>query len=278
MFKITDIKGKAELSNKLEMPYLGLGVYLSKEGNEVINAVNWAIEAGYRHIDTASLYENEVGVGKGVRASGVPRHEIFVTTKVWNSDQGFHSTLRAFDDSLKKLNMDYVDLYLIHWPVKGKYTETWKALEKIYKEGRAKAIGVSNFLEHHLIDLMSLTEIVPMVNQVEFHPKLLSPTLLKFCQQNNIQFQSWSPLMQGKIFEIKMLQEIAAKYSKDVAQLVIRWNLQKGVVVIPKSVHKERIISNSQVFDFQISDEDMNKIDSLDNTYRLGADPDNFHF
>ena len=278
MFKITDIKGKAELSNKLEMPYLGLGVYLSKEGNEVINAVNWAIEAGYRHIDTASLYENEVGVGKGVRASGVPRHELFVTTKVWNSDQGFHSTLRAFDDSSKKLNMDYVDLYLIHWPVKGKYTETWKALEKIYREGRAKAIGVSNFLEHHLIDLMGFAEIAPMVNQVEFHPKLISPTLLKFCQQNNIQFQSWSPLMQGKIFEIKMLQEIAAKYSKDVAQLVIRWNLQKGVVVIPKSVHKERIISNSQVFDFQISDEDMNKIDSLDNTYRLGADPDNFNF
>jgi diketogulonate reductase-like aldo/keto reductase len=278
MFKISNIEGSASLSNKVKMPYLGLGVYQSKDGMEVINAINWALEAGYRHIDTATLYENEIGVGRAVRESGIKRSELFITTKVWNSDQGYESTLKVFDNSLKKLKLDYIDLYLIHWPVKGKYKETWKAIERIYKNGGVKAIGVSNFLEQHLVDLMNDSEIVPMVNQVEFHPKLILSSLLEFCNKKNIQFQSWSPLMHGEIFGIKLLGELASKYNKDVAQLVIRWNLQKGVVVIPKSVRKERIISNANVFDFEISQADMDKIENLNSNYRIGADPNDFNF
>jgi methylglyoxal/glyoxal reductase len=275
---ITDINGSVTLSNGVKMPYLGLGVYLMKEGNEIDSAIKFAFQKGYRHIDTASLYENEKGVGKAVNTSNMPRSEIFVTTKVWNSDQGYDSTLKAFDKSLKLLNMPYVDLYLIHWPVKGKYKETWKAMEQIYKSGRAKAIGVSNFLEHQLVDLFTVAEIKPMVNQVEFHPLLVQQNLIDFCKQNNIQYQAWSPLMQGKVFEIELLKEIASKYKKTVAQIVLRWNLQKGVVTIPKSVNHERIIENSQIFDFEISDEDVKRIDSLDKNSRIGADPDNFNF
>lgn len=276
--KITDIKGTAKLANGIEMPYLGLGVYLAQEGNEVINACNYAIEAGYRHIDTAALYENEKGVGIAVKECGVLRKEIFVTSKVWNSNQGYESTLRAYDVSLKKLGMDYLDLYLIHWPVKGKYKDTWRALEKIYKEGRVKAIGVSNFLKHQLEDLLHSAEIKPMVNQMEFHPFLIQQELIDFCTSHNIQYQAWSPLMQGKIIDVKLLKDLAKKYDKTVAQIVLRWDLQKGVITIPKSVRKEIIISNAQLFDFELSSGDVKLIDSLDKGYRTGADPDNFNF
>lgn len=276
--KITDIKGTVTLANGVEMPYLGLGVYLAKEGNEVINACRYALDAGYRHIDTASLYENEKGVGLAVKQSGIPRNEIFITTKVWNSDQGYESTLRAFDHSLKKLDSGYIDLYLVHWPVKGKYKETWRALEKIYKDGKVKAIGVSNFLKHQLEDLLTSVDIAPMVNQVEFHPYAVQQDLIDFCHARNIRFEAWSPLMQGKIFEIDTLKKIASKYNRSVAQIVLRWDLQKGVITIPKSVRQEIIISNSQLFDFELSAEDMKTIDSLDKNQRIGAHPDHFDF
>lgn len=276
--KITDLSGTVKLSNGVEMPYLGLGVYLAREGSEVINACKYAIEAGYRHIDTASLYENEKGVGIAVKESQVPRKEMFITSKVWNSQQGFDSTLRAFDESLKKLGTDYLDLYLIHWPVRGKYKETWRALETLYTEGRVRAIGVSNFLKHQLEDLLTAVEIKPMVNQVEFHPYAVQQELIDFCHGHSIRFEAWSPLMQGKVFEIKPLKDLAAKYHKTVAQIVLRWDLQKGVITIPKSVRKEIIISNAQLFDFELTDQDIREIDSLDKNQRIGAHPDHFDF
>ena len=277
---ITDISGTTRLSNGVAMPVLGLGVYKAREGREVVQSVQHAFEAGYRHIDTASFYKNEKGVGEAVRASGLPREELFITTKVWNDDQGYEHTLAAFDKSLEELGMDYIDLYLIHWPVPGKYLETWKALEKLYSEGKVKAIGVSNFLEHHLNDILNNFSIVPMVLQNEFHPRLVQQPLLDFCKKNNIQYESWSPLMRGEVFKLDTLKELAEKYHKTIAQVVIRWNLQKGVVTIPKSVHRDRIFENAAVFDFEISEEDMHKIDALDREERTGADPDDFmdHF
>jgi methylglyoxal/glyoxal reductase len=276
--KIFDIRGTFELHNGVLMPYFGLGVFLIKDGDVVIQAVKQALSAGYIHIDTASLYGNEQGVGQAVASSGRPRKEIFITSKVWNSDQGYDSTLRAFDKSMKLLAFEYLDLYLVHWPVKDKYIETWKALERIYAEGRVRAIGVSNFLHHHLEDLLPHCDTVPMVNQMEFHPRLVQQNLLDYCASHKIQYEAWSPLMQGKIFHIHELQMLAAKYGKNVAQIVLRWNLQKGVITIPKSVHRERIISNAQLFDFEITAEDMLAIDGLDTNERVGADPDNFNF
>ncbi len=275
---ITDIRGTVELNNGVKMPYLGLGVFLAKEGEQVRECVLTALRAGYRHIDTATFYENERGVGEALAASGIPRDEIFVTTKVWNSDQGYDRTLRAFDKSLKLLNVDVLDLYLVHWPVKGKYAETWKALEKLYEDGRVRAIGVSNFLRHHLEDLIPRCRVRPMVNQMEFHPRLVQQDLIDFCHAHGIQYEGWSPLMQGRIFDMPELKSLAAKYRKDVAQLVLRWDLQKGVVTIPKSVRKERIESNAALFDFAIAPEDMAAIDRLDRAERVGPDPDNFDF
>ena len=276
--KITDLRGTWELHNGVRMPYLGLGVFLVDEGDEIIRAVKDALSVGYRHIDTAALYGNERGVGQAIASSDIPRGEIFVTSKVWNSDQGFDNTLRAFDRSMGLLGFDYLDLYLVHWPVKGKYIETWKALERLYTEGRVRAIGVSNFMLHHLEDLLPHCETMPMVNQMEFHPRLIQQPLVDFCTSNKIQYEAWSPLMQGKIFSVRELQLLAAKYRKNVAQLVLRWSLQKGVITIPKSVHTERILSNAQIFDFEILPEDMLAIDRLDTHERVGADPDNFNF
>ncbi len=275
---ISDIKGTVTLHNGIAMPYLGLGVFQVNDGKEVIDAVQNALAAGYRHIDTASLYRNEKGVGEAIRKSEIPRNKIFVTSKVWNSDQGYDSTMHAFEKSLKLFGFDYLDLYLVHWPVKGKYKETWKALEKLYAEKRVRAIGVSNFLQHHLDDILSYCNIKPMVNQMEFHPYLVQQDLIDYCRAQEIQYEAWSPLMQGKIVGVPELQKLAAKYKKDVAQLVLRWDLQKGVVTIPKSVRKERIISNAKIFDFEISSDDMTAIDRLDRHERVGADPDNFNF
>ncbi|WP_299189658.1 aldo/keto reductase [uncultured Aquimarina sp.] len=278
MKKITDIKGTFRLHNGIEMPYFGLGVYLSDNDKEVIDAVQWALEDGYRHIDTASIYKNEEGVGTAILNSSVPRDEIFVVSKVWNADQGYESTLKAFEKSLQRLQLNYLDLYLIHWPVEGKYIETWKALEKLYKDGVIKAIGVSNFLEHHLENLMQTSEIKPMVNQMEFHPHLVQQDLIDFCNKHHIQYEAWSPMMQGKIFELSILDNLSKKYNKTAAQIVLRWNLQKGVITIPKSSKKHRIIDNANLFDFELSKEDINYIDSLDKHQRLGPDPDNFNF
>ncbi len=278
MSAITTLDGSFQLHNGVNMPYLGLGVYLSENGNEVIQAVEWALEAGYRHIDTASIYKNEEGVGEGLRHSGISRDDQFIVSKVWNADQGFESTLRAYDESLKRLGLEYLDLYLIHWPTKGKYKETWKALEKIYAEGRVRAIGVSNFLQHQLEDLLTEAEVVPMVNQMEFHPYLVQQELLDFCASKSIQYEAWSPLMQGHIFELEVMRELADKYGKSIAQIVLRWDLQKGVVTIPKSVKKERITSNADLFDFELSAEDVAILDGLNRGKRFGPDPDNFDF
>ncbi len=260
------------------MPYFGLGVYLSKDGNEVINAVKYALENGYRHIDTASIYKNEKGVGEGIKQSGVTREDIFVVSKVWNSDQGYDTTLKAFDDSLKRLDLDYLDLYLVHWPKEGLYKDTWRAMEKLYKEKRVRAIGVSNFLKHHLEDLMGAAEIVPMVNQMEFHPYLVQQELIDFCHENGIQYEAWSPMMQGHIFEMEEFKGLAEKYNKTIAQIVLRWDLQKGVVTIPKSAKNSRILANADIFDFELQASDMALLDAMDQGKRFGPDPDNFDF
>ncbi|WP_372974062.1 aldo/keto reductase [Muriicola sp.] len=278
MNHITDIKGGFTLNNGVKMPYFGLGVYLSKEGQEVINAVKWALEEGYRHIDTASIYGNEAGVGEGIRESGVPREEVFLVSKVWNSDQGYDSAIKAFEASLERLGTDYLDLYLIHWPVKGKYRETWRALETLYNEKRVKAIGVSNFLSHHLEDLLDQASIVPMVNQMEFHPYLVQKDLLGFCKEKDIQYEAWSPLMQGNVFEVELLKELAKKYQKSIAQIVLRWDLQKGVITIPKSSKRNRIAENASIFDFSLSEDDISRLDKLDRHQRFGPDPDTFDF
>lgn len=266
------------LANGVEMPWLGLGVFRASEGGEVEQAIQWAIERGYRSIDTATVYENEEGVGEGVRRGGVPRDELFITTKVWNSDQGYDSTLKAFDASLERLGMEYVDLYLIHWPVAGKFKDTWRALEELYGSGKAKAIGVSNFLAPHLEDLLADAKVVPMVNQVEFHPYLVQPELLAFCDEHDIRVEAWSPIMKGRAAKEPTLTKLAAKYGKSAVQLVLRWDLQHEVVTIPKSVHRDRIAENADIFDFEISNDDMEAIDGLDRGERFGPDPNNFDF
>lgn len=260
------------------MPYFGLGVYLSKDGNEVINAVKNALDHGYRHVDTASIYNNENGVGEGVAQSSVDRKDVFVVSKVWNSDQGYDTTLKAFDASLERLGMDYLDLYLIHWPKGELSKQTWKAMERLYREKRVRAIGVSNFLQHHLEDLLHEVEIVPMVNQMEFHPYLVQQDLVDFCGQKGIQYEAWSPMMQGNIFDIAQIKDMAKKYNKTEAQIVLRWDLQKGVITIPKSSKTERIVANANIFDFELSETDMQLLDTLDRGKRFGPDPDNFDF
>ncbi|MEQ8808859.1 MAG: aldo/keto reductase [Imperialibacter sp.] len=275
---ITDIRGTVKLNNGIQMPYFGLGVFKTKDGKEVVDSINHAVEAGYRLIDTAALYGNERGVGDAVSALGIPRKDIFVTSKVWNSEQGYEPTLKAFDHSIKRLGLDYVDLFLIHWPVKGKYKETWRALERLLNEGYIRSIGVSNFLQHHLEDLLNSSSTVPAVNQIEFHPRLVQQSLLDFCAEKKIQVEAWSPLMQGGVFKIDALQQLADKYGKTVAQLVLRWNLQKDVITIPKSVNSLRIKENANIFDFTITPQDMATIDQLDKHQRVGADPDNFSF
>lgn len=270
------------LYNGVKMPWLGLGVFKVEEGAEVVDAVRTAIRNGYRSIDTAAIYGNEEGVGEGIRLgmkdAGIAREDLFITSKVWNSDLGFESTLAAYETSLKKLGLDYLDLYLIHWPVEGKYKEAWRALETIYKEGRVKAIGVSNFHVHHLEDLMKNAEMKPMIDQIEFHPRLTQKELQAFCRENGIQMEAWSPLMQGQLLDHPVLKEIAERHQKSVAQVIIRWDLQNGVVTIPKSIKEHRIVENADVFNFELSADDMAKIDALNENFRVGPDPDNFDF
>ena len=266
------------LHNGVKMPWLGLGVYKAAEGEEVEGAVRTALEVGYRSIDTAAIYGNERGVGKAVRESGLPREEVFITTKVWNDRQGYESTLQAFEESRQRLGVEYVDLYLIHWPVKGKYKETWRALEKLYKDGWVRAIGVSNFQIHHLEDLLADCEIRPMVNQVELHPRLTQEPLRDFCRKHQIQVEAWSPLMRGQIFDHPVVVELSRKYGKTPAQILLRWDLQHGIVTIPKSVRPERIRENAGIFDFTLAEEDMAKLDALNENRRIGPDPDNFDF
>ncbi len=278
--KINHISDTVTLHNGVEMPWLGLGVYKVQEGNEVEQAVEAALRTGYRSIDTAAYYQNEQGVGRAVRASGIPREQIFITTKVWNTDQGYDETLRAFEDSSRKLDLDYVDLYLIHWPVPGKFKDTWRALEKLYLEGRVRAIGVSNFLVHHLRYLLAEPDlrVKPMVNQVEFHPRLYQQELLQFCRENEIQLEAWSPLMRGKIFDHPVVQQLSQKYDKTPAQIVLRWELQHGVIVIPKSIREERIRENAGIFDFQLAEDEMEQMNGLHTGERVGPHPDHFGY
>ncbi|WP_157075938.1 aldo/keto reductase [Neobacillus fumarioli] len=266
------------LHNGVKMPWFGLGVYKVQEGEEALQSVKAAIKAGYRSIDTAALYQNEESVGRAIKESGVPREELFITTKVWNTDQRNDSVLEAFETSLQKLGLDYVDLYLVHWPVKEKYKQTWKILEKIYKEGRARAIGVSNFTIHHLEDLIADAEIKPMVNQVELHPLFAQPELRDYCKKQEIQIEAWAPLGQGRLLDHPVLKEIADAHNKTIAQVILRWDLQNEIVTIPKSVKESRIIENANIFDFELTERDMEKINSLNENKRFGPDPDNFDF
>ncbi|MGM2511123.1 aldo/keto reductase [Bacillus cereus group sp. BceL035] len=270
------------LHNGVEMPWFGLGVFKVEDGPELVEAVKSAIKAGYRSIDTAAIYGNEKAVGEGIRAgikeAGISREDLFITSKVWNSDQGYETTLAAYEESLKKLELDYLDLYLVHWPVEGKYKDTWRALETLYKEKRVRAIGVSNFQIHHLQDVLADAEMKPMINQVEYHPRLTQKELQAFCKEQGIQMEAWSPLMQGQLLDNETLQEIAHKYGKTTAQIILRWDLQNEVVTIPKSTKEHRIIANADVFNFELTKEDMEKIDALNQNHRVGPDPDNFDF
>lgn len=275
---IESLQDTFTLHNGVKMPGFGLGVYKTADGEEVINAIKYAVNAGYRAIDTAALYFNEDGVGEGIKQCGLPREEIFVTTKVWNSDQGYESTLAAFEKSRKKLDVDYIDLYLIHWPVKEKYKETWRAMEELYRSGKVRAIGVSNFHKHHLEDLMTTAEIKPMVNQIELHPMLSQVELRDYCQSQNIAVTAWSPLAKGRLMEEPVLVEIAKKHNKTVAQVILRWHIQNDVIVIPKSTHEHRIVENADIFDFVLNREDMQAINALNKNERLGQNPDHFHF
>jgi diketogulonate reductase-like aldo/keto reductase len=228
-------------------------------------------------VDTATLYDNEEGVGIAIQESGIARHEIFITTKVWNTDQGYESTLNAFDLSMKKLGLEYLDLYLIHRPIKDQYIETWKAFEKLYKDGRVRAIGVSNFNISHLENLFVHSEIKPMVNQVEYHPRLTQQELHLYCKKHNIQLQqAWSPLMRGKLLENETMIQLGKKYNKTTSQVILRWDLQNEVVPIPKSTKASRIIENADIFDFNLSIEDMEQINSLNENRRTGRDPAEF--
>ncbi|MBU9712702.1 aldo/keto reductase [Evansella tamaricis] len=274
----TSLQDTTTLHNGVKMPWFGLGVFKVEEGESAVETVKTAIKNGYRSIDTAAIYGNEEGVGRGIRESGVPREELFVTSKVWNSDQGYENALKAFDTTMEKLGLEYLDLYLIHWPGKDKFKDTWKALEKLYKDGRVRAIGVSNFQVHHLQELMKDAEVKPMVNQVEYHPHLGQKELLSFCEKESIQLEAWSPLKQGQLVDEPTIKAIGEKYGKTPAQVILRWDLQNKVVTIPKSVKEHRMIENADIFDFELSAEDMQQLDALNKDERVGPDPDVFDY
>ena len=262
------LKSQAKLNNGVEIPRLGIGVYQSPPGRTTQHAIKYALSIGYRHIDTASLYGNEADVGLALRESGLRRDEVFITTKVWNTDQGYDSTLRACEGSLRRLGLTYVDLYLIHWPVPKMSDETWRAMVQLSRESKAKAIGVSNYDIQDLKELLGNFDITTAVNQVEFHPFLYQQDLLQFCEKNRIQLEAYSPLTRGERLSHPKLLKLAKKYGKTSAQVLIRWSLQHGLIVIPKSVHEERIRQNSEVFDFQLELEDMKLLDSLNENLR----------
>ncbi|TVY02099.1 aldo/keto reductase [Cohnella terricola] len=278
----THLQATTSLNNGKAMPWFGIGVFKVAEGSELVDAIKTAVAHGYRSIDTAAIYDNERSVGQGIREAlqetGLSREDLFVTSKVWNADLGYETTLAAYETSLEKLGLEYLDLYLIHWPVSGKYKEAWRALEALYKAGCVKAIGVSNFQIHHLEDLMKDAEIKPMVNQVELHPRLSQQALRDFCARHDIQIEAWSPLMQGQLLDNQVLQEIGTRHGKSVAQVILRWDLQHGIVTIPKSTKAARIIENATVFDFELTNDEMARIDALNENLRVGPDPDNFDF
>jgi diketogulonate reductase-like aldo/keto reductase len=259
------------------MPWFGFGTYKAT-GHEVYEAVKVAIDAGYRSIDTAAVYGNEEEVGQAIKDSGIAREELFITTKLWNDRQGYDSTLSTFEESRKRLGLDIIDLYLIHWPGKDKYKETWKAFERLYEEGSVRAIGVSNFHVHHLEDLLKDSNIVPAVNQVELHPCLTQRELYNYCRDKGIQIESWSPLMKGKLMDNADISEIASKYGKTSSQVILRWHIQQEIVTIPKSVTESRIRENADIFDFELTAEEISRISALNKNERTGSNPDEFLF
>ena len=266
------------LHDSVAIPQFGFGVFKSEPGPEVETAVATALELGYRHIDTAAIYKNEEGVGKAVAASGIDRGQIFITTKVWNSDQGYESTLAAMDASLERLGMDYVDLYLVHWPKPEHTHDTWRAMEQLRADGKARAIGVSNFLTHHLDQLAEQAEIMPSINQIEFHPHLQSPELIAYCDEHDIIVEAWSPLKHGQIVDDPELKPIADAHGVSVAQVVLRWMLQRGIVTIPKSVTPTRIAENADLYGFVLTDDEVATIDAMDRDERVGPNPDEIDF
>lgn len=263
----------ATLNNGVTIPYFGLGVFQAGRGAETREAVSAALRAGYRHIDTARAYGNERDVGQAVRESGLPREEVFVTTKLANADQGYDSTLRAFDKSMERLGLGPIDLYLVHFPVKEVRHETWKAMLKLYEGGQVRAIGVSNYTVRHLDQLLATSPVVPAVNQVEFSPFLYQRDLLDTCRANGIQLEAYSPLVKAQRLDDPMLVSIAASHDKTPAQVLIRWALQHDLVVIPKSANEQRIYENADVFDFQLTGTDVSALDALDEGYRTSWDP-----
>jgi 2,5-diketo-D-gluconate reductase A len=265
-----------KLNDGTSIPQLGLGVYQARDGDE-IKAVKHALTIGYRHIDTAAIYQNEEGVGKGVQAAGVPREQIHVTSKIWNEDIRKGRTTDALDESLGRLHMDYLDLVLLHWPAEGR-VDAWRDLIEARKAGKVRAIGVSNFTAVHLQELIDETGVIPVLNQIEYHPYLTQPGITEACHKHSVAVEAWSPLMQGKFRQEPVFGELAAQYGKSEAQIILRWDLQKGVITIPKSVTPSRIEENFQVFDFSLSEDDMIRIDALERGMRCGPDPENFGF
>lgn len=269
-----------ELANGVMIPQVGLGVF-RMDDEQVLDSVKWAIESGYRHIDTASFYDNEEAVGKAIKESGIDRKYLFITTKVWNNIRGYDETIAQFNNSLQKLGLDYLDLYLIHWPAAG-FEENWRAMEDLYKAGKIRAIGVSNFKAHHIEQLMKTATIAPMVDQIETHPYLQETDLHEYLQEKHIAHESWSPLGAGlnKVVDNPVIKELAEKYSKSPAQIILRWHIQRGEIVIPKSTHESRIKENIDLFDyhFDLTADEMAKIATLDSDQRVGADPDDKEF
>ena len=250
------------LSNGVKMPSIGFGTYKSGNDEETAKIVKYALKIGYRQIDTASFYGNEVGIGNGIKESGINREDIFLVTKLWNDDHGYDKTIEAFNKSLERLQVDYIDLYLVHWPNKLN-SETWKAFEYLYKTGKVKSIGVCNFKVAHLEELKKTAQIMPMVNQIEIHPQSSKNDMLSYCEENNIQLVAWSPIMRGKLFSNELMIGLAEKYKKTIAQIILRWHLQRGVIPIPKSSNEERIKENLNIFDFELSNDDKKTIDLL---------------
>ena len=264
------------LSNGIKMPSIGFGTYKSGNDEETAKIVKYALEIGYRQIDTASFYGNEVGIGNGIKESEINREDIFLVTKLWNDDHGYDKTIEAFNKSLERLQVDYLDLYLIHWPNKLN-SETWKAFEYLYKIGRVKTIGVCNFKIGHLEELKKTAEIMPMVNQIEIHPQSSKNDILSYCEENNIQLVAWSPIMRGKLFSNDLMIDLAEKYKKTIAQIILRWHVQRGIIPIPKSSNEERIKENLSIFDFELSNADMKTIDLLNegDTVSVSGVPEN---
>lgn len=278
---INSLQDTIKLNNDVEMPGVGLGVF-QVENDATVEIVKNAIEAGYRSIDTAAIYGNEAGVGEGIKlalaSTGLKREDLFITSKVWNSGLSYAETVIAYEESLQNLGLDYLDLYLIHWPGKNKYAESWRALEDLYKEGKIKAIGVCNFNISHLQDLLKTARVIPVINQVEFHPRLQQLALRSFCKEHNIQLEAWAPLMQGGLLEDQIIAKIAEKYGKSNSQVILRWDIQNGVVTIPKSVRKERMTQNADIFDFNLTDEELEVLNAMNLDKRVGPDPEEFDF